>query len=273
MNSLEILDNSDRDLDQRTCPSCDGSQHVELNQYSLPPWRIVGCRECSFVYLANPVDYDDLVEDQAWESNVLGEIERRKKDRPISYRLSRLTRRRLKILGRPKSHRFLNIFKGGRILDVGCGKGENLPPPLVPYGVEISKNLSRIADKAMRARGGLCIHENAVDGVKSFEDQFFDGVLLRSFLEHEINPQPLLQGLHRILKKDGIVYIRVPNFSSINRRIMGRKWCGFRYPDHVNYFTVKSLSGMVEKAGFRLRLVNRANVMIDDNIKAILVKA
>lgn len=272
MNSPEKLDCSEPDQRRRACPYCQSSHQVGLDEYSLSPWRIVRCGECSFVYLANPVDYADLVEDQAWETNVLKEIERRKTDRPFSYRLSQLTRRRLKILGRPKSHRFSGVFKSGRILDVGCGKGENLPPPLVPFGVEISKNLSQIADKAMRARGGLCIHGNAVDGVKSFDSQFFDGVLLRSFLEHETKPLPLLIGLNRILKTDGIVYIRVPNFSSLNRRVMGRKWCGFRYPDHVNYFSMKSLSRMADKAGFRMRLVNRATVVVDDNIKAILEK-
>ena len=124
----------------------------------------------------------------------------------------------------------------------------------------------------MRQRGGYCVQGAATEGIKEFEDNFFDGILLHSFLEHETNPLPLLVGLHRILNNEGVVYIRVPNFSSLNRHVMGRKWCGFRYPDHVNYFTVKSLGQMAEKAGFKYNILNRANILVDDNIKMSLRK-
>ena len=52
-----------------------------------------------------------------------------------------------------------------------------------------------------------------------------------------------------MLKPDGVAIIKVPNFSSINRRVMGSRWCGFRFPGHVNYFTPASLRSMVEDAG------------------------
>jgi SAM-dependent methyltransferase len=102
---------------------------------------------------------------------------------------------------------------------------------------------------------------------------FFNGVLLHSFLEHETNPLPLLREVHRALSDDGVVYVRVPNFSSVNRRVMGRKWCGFRYPDHVNYFGAGSLSKIANLAGFELQILNRINLPFDDNVKAVLRKS
>ena len=116
------------------------------------------------------------------------------------------------------------------------------------------------------------MHAPAVDGIGHFEDTYFDAVLLHSFLEHEQYPSILLAKLNRVLKPGGIVYIRVPNYGSLNRKFMGKKWCGFRYPDHIHYFTVSTLKEMAAKNGFQLKLLNRINIHLDDNIKAVLIR-
>lgn len=269
--AFEIFDGDQTDV-QRWCALCGGDRQNELANYSVDPWRIVACRDCGFVYLANPVAYTDLVEDQAWEVNIETENQRRRRERPLLDKLSKSTRFRLKLTG-SKANRFLKIFVRGRVLDVGCGGGSTLPPPLVPFGVEISKHLAELANESMQERGGNCVHADAISGVKSFADRTFDGILLHSFLEHETNPLPLLVEAHRALADKGLVYVRVPNFSSINRRVMGANWCGFRYPDHVNYFTSDTLRRMASLAGFDMRILNPINLMVDDNIKAVLRKS
>lgn len=265
--SIEDFRNDEK---RRSCPLCGSGEQNEQTEYSLPPWRIVACVECDFVYLANPVDYSDLVEDQAWEKNFIEEAARRRSERPILDRLSKATRWRSRLFGRDKASRVLKVFRKGRVLDVGCSRGTSLPAPLVPFGLEISKHLTETADRTMQKRGGRCIHAAAIEGIKSFDNQFFDGVLLRSFLEHEINPLALLREVHRVLADDGVVYVRVPNYSSINRHVMSRKWCGFRYPDHVNYFTSGSLTKMANMAGFDLQVLRRLTLTFDDNVKAVL---
>ena len=74
------------------------------------------------------------------------------------------------------------------------------------------------------------------------------------------------------MRNDGSVFIRVPNFASTNRKVRGAQWCGFRYPDHVNYFTPDSLSKMAADCGFSMKLLNPIKISIDDNIKAVLTK-
>jgi SAM-dependent methyltransferase len=162
------------------------------------------------------------------------------------------------------------LFTPGRVLDVGCGSGKKVPEPFVPFGVEISEALSREADGHMRARGGRAIHAPAVDGVKEFPDRYFSGILLRSFLEHEKQPKELLEQCSRVLAPGGAIYVRVPNYGSLNRRMLGAKWCGFRYPDHVNYFTTTSLGAMAGDCGLKLKLLNPIRLPLDDNINAVL---
>jgi len=158
-------------------------------------------------------------------------------------------------------------------LDIGCGNGASLLKAKgIPHGIEISRELHKISNERMKERGGYCIHAPAVEGVKAFPDNYFKGVLMHSFLEHEENPADLINGLHRILESGGHVYVRVPNYDSLNRKVMGKKWCGFRYPDHVNYFTFDSLKNMAHENGFSFKLLNPINVMVDDNLKALLIK-
>jgi hypothetical protein len=55
--------------------------------------------------------------------------------------------------------------------------------------------------------------------------------------------------------------------------VVGPKWCGFRYPDHVNYFTLHSLRDVAARAGFTTGLVNRISFPVDDNVSVLLRKA
>ena len=62
----------------------------------------------------------------------------------------------------------------------------------------------------------------------------------------------VLQELKKTVKKDGVLIIKVPNFSSINRIVRGENWCGYRFPDHVNQFTPRTLRKMIDIAGYKI---------------------
>ena len=87
-------------------------------------------------------------------------------------------------------------------------------------------------------------------GMLEFSDKSIDIFVLRSFLEHEVNPVGLLKNAYNKLKDGGVIFIKVPNFNSINRLYRKGKWCGFRHPDHVNYFTPETLVKTCRKAGY-----------------------
>ncbi len=254
----------------RPCPSCQNDRATRITAYSASEWDVVACDECGFVFLQNPPAYEALQEDFAWEKTYV-----EKKKNGGSTGLSGLNRGLRQWLGRGGSRgrqAFGRWFSRGKVLDIGCGDRVRTDPPVVPFGIELSRGLHARADAAMRTRGGYCLHDAGADGVWRFETGFFDGVILNSYLEHEANPMRVLQGIHRALRSGGHVYVRVPNYGSLNRRLIGAKWCGFRHPDHVNYFTPGSLRAMTAKAGFELKLLNRANLWMDDNIHALLTR-
>jgi SAM-dependent methyltransferase len=262
-----------RETQSRECPQCAHRNGRMMVQYSVEPWRLVQCAECAFVYLENPPCYERLAKELAWEKTSAAETVRRRQSYPVIALIERTTRWRLTLVPSKRERLYRRLFGQGRVLDIGCAAGRQIPDPLVPFGVEISEALARAADAHMRARGGRAVCAPAVEGVAEFPDRYFSGVILSSFLEHETNPKPLLKEVARVLADGGKAYVRVPNFGGVNRQLMGTKWCGFRHPDHVNYFTVGSLRRMAEDCGLRTRLLNPVFLPFDDNINAVLSKA
>lgn len=241
-----------------------------MPHYSQGPWRVGACAACGFVYLRNAPAYERLTEEFAWEKTFDAHAARVKKEAPVLAWLDQSTRWRLHLFRPDEAEQFRRMFPTGKVLDVGCGSGNRVPEPFTPYGVEISAALAAQADALMQVRGGACVQAPAVEGVESLPAASFSGVLMRSFLEHEAQPQRLLNAVSRVLTPDGVAYVKVPNYGGVNRRVMGARWCGFRHPDHVNYFTLASLTRMVAAAGLYLTLLNPLNLAFDDNIHAAL---
>ena len=231
---------------------------------------MVQCTNCNFVYLRLAPDYEALAEDLAWEKTAAKEAKRRK--RFWLYRLDYATRFRLKI-GNVMDRRFVmqNVEAGGRVLDIGCGGSNRIPEGMVPFGIEISKGLAKRSDPIFRQHGGYVVNAAAADGLDQFEDNFFDRAILRSYLEHELTPRRILEKLSRKLKPGGTAVVKVPDFGCIGRRVMGRKWCGFRFPDHQNYFTWSTLAEMARRAGLTCEFKNAISGL-NDNLYAVLTK-
>jgi SAM-dependent methyltransferase len=161
----------------------------------------------------------------------------------------------------------------GPVIDLGCGAGghlRNLDARFTPYGVEISRVLAERATEHVAGRGGRIVQDSAHVGLEGFPDGYFTGALLRSYLEHDSDAAAVLAVLARKMRPDGIAVVKVPNFGSLNRKVMRGNWCGIRLPDHVNYFTPASLAAMTGKAGFVASFPFLLSLPTDDNMIAIL---
>lgn len=257
----------------RACPQCGSRDARAVAAYSTPEWHVVACAACGFVFLGNPPAYAALEEDFAWEKTKRQEADRRMSARPVAETIDRTTRWRLDVL-RPKRQDFYRtIFPVGRVLDIGCAGEVTVPEPYVPYGIEISKALHAEVAPQMTARGGEALHGAATETIARFADGFFSGVILRSVLEHEKQPAELLAETARVMQPGGRAYVRVPNYGGVNRRVRGAAWCGFRHPDHVNYFTTESLGRMAREAGLTMRLLHPMRIALDDNINVVMSHA
>lgn len=258
----------------RTCPSC-GTDNAGVPplEYSWQHWVLRTCAKCEFVYLENPPDYADLAVAFAWERNHGDRSKRMKKEYPVSHAISRAWRKFYRaVVKKPDklANRIRKWVSPGEVIDVGCGDADRLlvlPDHYACCGIEISEALAKAGEERLGKRNGRIINAPALEGLESFPSGQASGVLMRSFLEHEHQPVKLLAQASRVLQPGGVTIIKVPNFASINRRVMGSRWCGFRFPGHVNHFTPESLRAMVEDAGFKVVSFNALDrFFLSDNM-------
>jgi 2-polyprenyl-3-methyl-5-hydroxy-6-metoxy-1,4-benzoquinol methylase len=245
-------------------------------RHSSGSWLVKHCGQCGFVYLENPPDYSALQEQWAWEKTSSAEKARRKSAEPLFQGLARFAHYfRWRILKRDKLTPLLRrYFLSGPVVDVGCGRGLCLRRlgelGFAPHGVEVSSALAEMASAHAAPFGGRVVAANAVDGLGQFADHQFTGAILISFLEHESNPLPLLTRLRSKLAQGGRMVVKVPNFGCWNRAVRGARWCGFRFPDHVNYFTPRTLREMIQRAGFKIiRFSPLDRFPLSDNMWAV----
>lgn len=274
----------------RVCPLAERATATDLIEGLAPaPWVVRRCRETGFVFLENPPGYEVLKSELAWEVTWQNEANARAAAEPTLYALStKIKAFRKKVMKRDKVADLATALVRGcasnpiRMLDLGCGSGQllgtvmdRLAPEVrarcQPYGVELSSELARRSGNALAPYGGRCVHATALDGLAAFDAEFFDLIVMSSFLEHELQPLPLLREAARALRNGGHVLIKVPNHASWNRVIRGPRWCGYRWPDHVNYFTPATLSVMAQRADLVVERMNWFDRFpLSDSLYAIL---
>jgi len=254
-------------------------------------WELVRCQETGFVFLSNPPVYNQLKSEFAWEKTYEAEKKRRQETEPTIYAASQIAKD-IKYRINPRRNRIADIamrsFNASsaekvRILDIGCGNGRLMlelvqryaqcNPQAVPFGIEVSEQLAAEASEMVNPLGGAIIKNHAIGGCHQLKGESFHLVMMSCFLEHEAQPLELLRSLHWLLAADGSIVIKVPNYASWNRYIRGSKWCGYRFPDHVNYFTPHTLKLLAKEAGYsRFEQSWLDRNPLNDNMYAVLKK-
>lgn len=220
-------------------------------------WNLVRCAACPMVYLANPPAYEALTEDHAWEASKTSEREKRVKREPVlHWAQARIKPLRQRL--RPDRLRDLAVRFGfaGNVMDVGCGTGsrtlKKLPEGITPFGVEIEPGPAAEAHRRFEKLGGRVESAPATEGLARFDAESMDASLAYAYFEHEVNPGPVLQSLARVLRPGAPLIIKTPNHGCINRSVRGARWCGYRFPDHVNQFTPATMADLLTRNGFEV---------------------
>lgn len=147
----------------------------------------------------------------------------------------------------------LPFHKEGRILDVGCNNALYLyllkDLGWQVWGVEIDRNACRLAKEELDINVFCGNLEEA-----GFSESFFDVVRLNQVLEHIPDPKKTIKEAGRILKKDGKIYISVPNAKSFASFLFGDTWLGTG-TDHIQGFTPGSIKYLCQDLGLKVKSI------------------
>lgn len=112
-------------------------------------------------------------------------------------------------------------YKFHRILDIGCGDGKfslllkQRAQAQEVYGVDISKEAVELA----KAIGVKAFEADIDQRPLPFEANSFDAIFCGEVVEHLIDPDHLLDEIHRTLKPGGIAIITTPNLAAGYNRV------------------------------------------------------
>ena len=139
----------------------------------------------------------------------------------------------------------------GSLLDIGCSVGflleEARNQGFDAEGMELNKKaVDIVASKGFNVK--RCMLNEA-----GYDSEKFDAVILNHILEHINEPNDFLYSIFKIMKKDGILVIGVPNHDSLVARLLKRNWYGWGMPEHLWHFDRKSLKYLLAKNGFIIK--------------------
>jgi len=147
-----------------------------------------------------------------------------------------------------------NSFK---IIDIGCSRGEDLiniqtkiQKPLDMYGVEYYKPNAKIAEQHNIKVFNIDIEKEKIP----IENNFFDIVIANQIIEHTKDIFWIFSEISRVIKKQGLIIIGVPNLASLHNRILllfGKQPTSIKVlGPHVRGFTAHSFKEFIECGGY-----------------------
>jgi 2-polyprenyl-3-methyl-5-hydroxy-6-metoxy-1,4-benzoquinol methylase len=136
----------------------------------------------------------------------------------------------------------ITMKEGLKILDYGCAKGTVMKrllkqnPSVKVYLYDVSRMYEHLWEQFI-PESQYCSYQ-----VKSEWETTFDVVTSFFSFEHVVNPLKELEDIKKLLKKDGLLYLLVPNILENTG--------DFIVVDHIHHYSESSLHYLLAKAGF-----------------------
>ena len=185
------------------------------------------CKNCSFVYVNPRPDQNEI---QKYYPQVFyGETIDRKE-------VLNQQAESLKI-----KTNYINNLPVGKLLDVGCSKGEFMytmrQRGWEVEGLDFSSKPPNLFDLDIK-------YNNLITA--NYLVNTYDLITFWAVLEHIYNPRQVVSEAHKILKPGGTTVIALTNFNSIPARFLQHD----DIPRHVCLFTKSTLKSLLKKTGF-----------------------
>ncbi len=237
-----------------TCPLCASSnsrlvfkRKDWVFQVSEEAFCVVRCHNCGLVYV-NPRPAEEEIHDyyteEFYDTTITGTdlLKRNAQQLQLKYR-------------------YVCDIAPGKLLDIGCGKGDFLfymqQKGWQVRGMDFSSKPPNLFD--------LDIFYGDLASA-TYPPASFDLVTAWAVLEHVYRPLQMLKQANQLLKPGGKIVVLVSNFDSLPAWFMRQD----DVPRHTTLFTARTLGEMLHRAGFAMDYVECNNGLYGGSNRGVL---
>lgn len=142
------------------------------------------------------------------------------------------------------------MSKNRSVLDIGAGTGDFL----VAAKTNDWQTAGTEPNNSARAKAlekGILLKTD----VKEFANTKFGAITLWHVLEHLPDLDAQINSIHKLLHKDGVLVVAVPNYKSFDAKYYGEYWAAYDTPRHLWHFSKIAITRIFEKHGFELKAI------------------
>jgi len=223
------------------CPICDSKRYIK--KYKIMGYNLLQCCECGVILLEHGMDFSQIK--RIYKKNYFNNI-----NSLVGYidyfsiqkGLERTFENRLKtiqILRNPTN-----------LLDVGTSTGMFLKVcnagGIKAQGIELSAEAVKYARNTL----GVTVTHTSLEEFVSNEK--FDVITSWDVIEHIYSPNPFLGKVHELLNDGGYFVFTTGNIESLVAKISGKRWHLFNLPDHIFFYSEKTITRLLSKHKFKV---------------------
>lgn len=218
-------------------------------------YDLVECSECGLAYIANPPTPEALADSYQHEANYHDTLLD-----PTTAEFATMTR-----VARTHMDFTARHAKAGRLLDVGSSTGlflnEARQAGYSVEGVEFSRGSAEFA----RSHFGLTVTDGDIHAADATPNMW-DVITMFDVIEHVPDPTRDMKAVWAMLKPGGLFIVSTPNIDGLfprwSLKVAGALdyWPHPEPPHHLYQFSVRTLSAMLSKTGFKVEGERQINI-------------
>lgn len=246
------------------CPLCKSGlflNHTTVKDHMITQeeFLLCKCTKCALVF-TNPRPSEEEIQSYYDSKDYISHHDKENNITSLLYKWVR------KITVTQKSKLLLKYAnaQSNRILDYGCGSGYFLANAKKNKWNTVGIEPNHEA-RSQAIESGLSVYENLEE---LNNERKFDVITLFHVLEHVHNLRKTIKSLLKILRKNGVIFIAVPNIQSFDAQQYKENWAAWDAPRHLYHFSQESMHFLIEE--FELITIAQVPMFFDSFYVSLL---